>query len=249
MRKNGPRAICANPKIREHWRSGSPMTERIIVINPNSSETVTRAIDAAVEPLRRAGGPEIECLTLAEGPPGIETQRHVDEVVAPLCRLVEQQDNRAAAFVIACFSDPGLHAVREVTTKPAFGIAESGLLTALTLGSSVGIISILAASVPRHWRYLRALGIESRVAADVPIGLGVAQLSDDVEAKRRMTAVGRQLIDQHGADVIVMGCAGMARQREGLEASLGVPVVDPTPAAVGAAITAVRLGYRQNRRR
>src|SRR5215467_8824385 len=119
------------------------MTDRIIVINPNSSAAVTRAIDAAVEPLRSPHGPEIECLTLAEGPPGIETQRHVDEVVAPLCRLVEQQDNRAAAFVVACFSDPGLHAVREVATKPAFGIAESGLLTALTLGSSVGIISIL----------------------------------------------------------------------------------------------------------
>ncbi len=225
------------------------MAERIIVINPNSSETVTRAIDAAVEPLRRAGDPEIECLTLAEGPPGIETQRHVDEVVAPLCRLVEQQDNRAAAFVIACFSDPGLHAVRETTTKPTFGIGESGLLTALTLGSSIGIISILAAGVPRHWRYLRALGIESRVAADIPIGLGVAQLTQEDEVRRRMTEVGRQLIDQHSTDVIVMGCAGMARQREGLEASLAVPVVDPTPAAVGAAITAVRLGYRQNMRR
>jgi Asp/Glu/hydantoin racemase len=225
------------------------MSERIIVVNPNSSEAVTRAIDGAVAPLRRAGGPEIECLTLAEGPPGIETQRHVDEVVAPLCRLVEQQDNRAAAFVIACFSDPGLHAVREVTSKPAFGIAESGLLTALTLGSAIGIISILAAAVPRHWRYLRALGIESRVAADIPIGLGVAQLADDSETTRRMTAVGRRLIDDHGADVIVMGCAGMARQRAALEASLGVPVVDPTPAAVGAAITAVRLGYRQSRRR
>ena len=225
------------------------MTERIIVINPNSSETVTRAIDAAVEPLRSAGGPEIECLTLTKGPPGIETQRHVDEVVAPLCRLVEQQDNRASAFVVACFSDPGLHAVREVTSKPAFGIAESGLLTALTLGSSVGIISILAAAVPRHWRYVRALGIESRVAADLPIGLGVAQLADEAETKRRMTEVGRRLIDDHGADVIVMGCAGMARQRSGLEASLGVPVVDPTPAAVGAALTAVRLGYRQTMRR
>jgi len=223
------------------------MADRIIVINPNSSETVTRAIDAAVEPLRRAGGPEIECLTLAEGPPGIETQRHVDEVVAPLCRLVEQQDNRAAAFVVACFSDPGLHAAREATSKPVFGIAESGLLTALTLGSAVGIISILAAGVPRHWRYVRALGIESRVAADLPIGLGVAQLADEGETKRRMTEVGRCLIDDHGADVIVMGCAGMARQRAGLEASLGVPVVDPTPAAVGAAITAVHLGYRQSR--
>jgi allantoin racemase len=224
------------------------MTERIIVINPNSSESVTRAIDGAVEPLRSAGGPEIECLTLAEGPPGIETQRHVDEVAAPLCRLVAQQDNRAAAFVIACFSDPGLHAVREVTSKPAFGIGESGLLTALTLGSAIGIISILAAAVPRHWRYVRALGIESRIAADLPIGLGVAQLADDGEVKRRMTEVGRRLIDDHGADVIVMGCAGMARQREGLEASLGVPVVDPSPAAVGAALTALRLGYRQNRR-
>jgi Asp/Glu/hydantoin racemase len=225
------------------------MTDRIIVINPNSSETVTRAIDGAVEPLRQAGGPAIECLTLAEGPPGIETQRHVDEVVAPLCRLVEQQDNRAAAFVIACFSDPGLHAAREATTKPVFGIAESGLLTALTLGSSIGIISILAAAIPRHWRYVRALGIESRVAADIPIGLGVAELARDEEVRERMTAVGRRLIDDHGADVIVMGCAGMARQRAGLEASLGVPVVDPSPAAVGAAITALRLGYRQSRRR
>jgi Asp/Glu/hydantoin racemase len=103
--------------------------------------------------------------------------------------------------------------------------------------------------VPRHWRYLRALGIESRIAADIPIGLGVAQLADDGEVKRRMTEVGRRLIDDHGADVIIMGCAGMARQRSGLEASLGVPVVDPSPAAVGAAITALKLGYRQTVRR
>ena len=224
------------------------MTGRITVINPNSSGAVTRAMDAAVEPLRLAGGPEIECLTLAEGPPGIETQRHVDEVVAPLCRMVEQQDNRSDAFVVACFSDPGLHALRETTSKPVFGIGESGLLTALTLGSTVGIISILPAGVPRHWRYIRALGIESRVAGDIPIGMGVTQLGQDDEVKRRMTEVGRQLIDEHGADVIVMGCAGMARQRAGLEAALKVPVVDPTQAAVGAALTAVRLGYRQNMR-
>src|SRR5262249_26455335 len=133
LRKDRLRPICVAARIRKDWLSGSPMTERIIVINPNSSATVTRAIDAAVEPLRRAGGPGIECPPRAEGPPGIETQRHVDEVAAPLCRLVEQQDSRASAFVIACFSDPGLHAVRETTAKPAFGIGESGLLTALTL--------------------------------------------------------------------------------------------------------------------
>ena len=222
------------------------MSDRIIVINPNSNDGVTQVMDAAVTPLRMAGGPEIECVTLAEGPPGIETQRHVEQVVAPLCRLAEQQDNRAAAFVVGCFSDPGLHALREATAKPVFGIGESGLLTALTLGNAIGIISILTAGVARHRRYARALGIDGRIAGDIPIGLGVSELARDDEVGRRMIAVGRRLIDERGADVIVMGCAGMARQRGVLEVALRVPVVDPTPAAVGAAIAAVRLGYRQN---
>ena len=36
------------------------MIERILVINPNSTEVVTRGIDEAVEPLRMAGGPAID---------------------------------------------------------------------------------------------------------------------------------------------------------------------------------------------
>ena len=63
------------------------MGERIVVINPNSSEDVTEGIDAALDGLRLVGGPEIDCLTLADGPPGIESQRHVDGVIVPLCRL------------------------------------------------------------------------------------------------------------------------------------------------------------------
>src|SRR5204863_1334284 len=88
------------------------MTEtraRIRVVNPNSNEAVTRGIDAALAPLRFADGPEIVCSTLAEGPLGIETQADVDSVVMPLLRLIEA-DNASDAFVIACYSDPGLHA-------------------------------------------------------------------------------------------------------------------------------------------
>jgi allantoin racemase len=59
-----------------------------------------------------------------------------------------------------------------------------------------------------------------------------------------MTAVGRALRDEDGADVLVMGCAGMARYRPRLEEALGIPVVDPTQAAVGMAIAATQLGYR-----
>src|SRR5688572_29169408 len=111
----------------------------IIVINPNSTEAVTRAMDDGLAPLRVPGGPEIVCQTLPEGPPGIESQRDADSVILPLCRRVAEQEAQAAAFVIACFSDPGLFAARETTRKPVFGIAECGILSALTLGHRFGV--------------------------------------------------------------------------------------------------------------
>jgi Asp/Glu/hydantoin racemase len=216
---------------------------RILVVNPNSTAAVTAAIDRALEPLRMIGGPAIECLTLAEGPPGIETQAHVEQVVQPLCRLVRARAD-ASAFVIACFSDPGLHLCREATERPVLGIAECGLLTALTRGERFGILAILRTSLPRHLRYVRQLGLAARFAGDLPLGLGVVELSDEDRTFARMAEVGARLRDEHGADVLVLGCAGMAQYRAPLEQSLGLPVVDPTQAAVTMAIGAVRLGSR-----
>jgi Asp/Glu/hydantoin racemase len=218
------------------------MSARIVVINPNSTEAVTGAIDRAIAPLRMAGGPEIACVTLAEGPPGIETQAHVEQVVQPISRLIRAREHDAAAFVIACFSDPGLHLAREATARPVFGIAECGLLSALTLGERFGIVSILAGSVPRHLRYVRQLGLAWRFAADLPIGLGVVELADPGRTVVRLSAIGSELRDHYGADVLVLGCAGMAQYRPDLEAALGIPVVDPTQAAVTMAIGAVQLG-------
>jgi Asp/Glu/hydantoin racemase len=218
------------------------MSERIIVINPNSTQAVTQAIDAALGPWRMAGGPAIECVTLAEGPPGIETQAHVEQVVQPICRLVRARED-AGAFVIACFSDPGLHAARETTGRPVFGIAECGLLTALILGERFGIVAILKTSLPRHLRYVRQLGLAQRFAGDLPLGLGVVELADEARTLERMIEVGTRLRDQLGADVLVLGCAGMARYRAALAAALGVPVVDPTQAAVTMALGAVRQAH------
>ncbi|MBV8591275.1 MAG: aspartate/glutamate racemase family protein [Acetobacteraceae bacterium] len=219
------------------------MPDRILVINPNSTAAVTHAIDEAMQPLRIAGGPEIACMTLAEGPPGIESQTDADGVIAPLCRVIREQEADSAAFVIACFSDPGLFSAREVTAKPVLGIAECGILTAMTLGHRFGVISILARSVPRHLRYIAAMGVGQRLAADLPIELGVTELADARTSLRRMIDVGRNLRDDHGADVLVMGCAGMARYRAELETAVRIPVVEPTQAAVAMATSRVRLGW------
>lgn len=217
------------------------MSGTIFVINPNSTEAVTAGIDKAVEPLRSSDGPAIECLTLNEGPPGIQCQRDVDGVIGPLLKRAAGLENEAAAFVVACFSDPGMHALREQSRRPVLGIAESGVLQALTLGQRFGVIAILPTSIPRHLRYFGAMGVMARFAGDLSIGMGVTELSNEAKTLERMTATGKTLRDVHHADVVVMGCAGMARFRRPLEEALGIPVVEPTQAATAMAVGRVRL--------
>ena len=217
----------------------SPAKE-IIVINPNSNEHVTSSMNTALEPLRLTNGPIIRSVTNVDGPSGIESQQDADTAALQVVDIIKR-NNSADAFVIACFSDPGIFAAREVTSKPVFGIAESGILTALSLGSSFGILAILDTSVPRHIRYIRSLGLEKRLAGDLAIGLGVAELSDEKKTFHRLQEVGRKLKDNSGASVLILGCAGMARYRLGLQESLGMAVVDPSQAAVSMAVSAVLL--------
>ena len=211
---------------------------RIRVVNPNSNETVTRNLDAALDVLRFENGPEIVCSTLPEGPFGIETQADVESVVLPLRRLVEA-DNASDAFVIACYSDPGLHVCREGTERPVFGIAECGVLTALARAGRFGVIAIGQRSIPRHMRYLRQMALVERLAGERPLGMTVAETASGEKTLERMIEVGRQLKEEDGAEAVVMGCAGMARHRRPLEDALGIPVIDPALAAVTMAIGAI----------
>ncbi|AXC50181.1 Asp/Glu racemase [Paracoccus suum] len=220
----------------------SAQNSTIYVINPNSSTVVTAGIDAAMEPLRPCGL-RIECVTLEGTPKGIQTQRDVDSIDGPLLNRAAQLEDSACGFVVACFSDPGMFALREQSRHPVLGIAECGMLTAMSLGQRIGVISILSTSIPRHMRLFGAMGIMDRIAADRAIGMGVADLADDARAVALMSETGRMLRDEDGADVLVMGCAGMARFRAAVEQAVGIPVVEPTQAAVGMMIGRVSLGW------
>ncbi len=215
----------------------------IVVINPNSDAEVTAGLDRVLAGLRFPGGPPIVCLTLSDAPKGIQTSTDVAVVVGPLCRLIERHEREAAAFVIACFGDPGIHAAREVTAKPVIGIGEAGLTMALNLGERIGIITNLATDVAGHWRQVRTLGLASRIAGVRAVEIPVVGLADEARGLPRMIEAGRALIDQDGAQVLVPACAGMTRYGDRLREALGVPVVDATVAAVGVALAAVRAGF------
>lgn len=217
---------------------------RILVINPNSNDDVTKGFSEVLDPLRLPGGPDIECVTLSEGPFGIETQEHVESVTLPLRRTVVERTD-VDAFVIACYSDPGITVCREATNKPVFGIQESGVLAALSRGERFGVIALGPQSIKRHLRYIRQLGLENRLAAERPLHMSVAA-AEDADAYPRVLQVARELVEKDAADVLLLGCAGMTRHRLPLEQDLAVPVIDPVQMAVAQALTAVLLSAGSN---
>lgn len=214
------------------------MSQTLFVINPNSTQAVTDHISLALEPFRIAGGPKIVCETLKSGPPGIESQAHVDGISEKLIEYfaAHPQHAGADAVVLACFSDPGFHAMRETLDCPVYGSAECAYLTAAATADRFGVISILSRAVPRHKRQVRLMGLEHKLAEDLAIEIGVVDLAQEDITFARMREVGGTLKSKHGAKVVIMGCAGMARYRARLEDALDIPVIDPTQAAVSIAL-------------
>ena len=102
------------------------MIRPIVVINPNSNQSVTDGLEKGLMPFHQIGAFPIECGTLTDGPFGIESQLDSDSVVIPLTNLVKTRPD-ASAFVIACYSDPGVDACRSITPQPVFGIQDSGV--------------------------------------------------------------------------------------------------------------------------
>ena len=214
------------------------MEKRILVINPNSDHTVTASMDKNLQSLRFPGGPVVDCATLEHAPPGIETARHVDEVVAPLCELIAREHNHTDAFVIACFGDPGLASARETTPKPVIGICEGGITSALNHGELFGVLTNLPGDVNPGLRQIRALGLNTRLAGIEAAGIAVVDLADATRAPQNLMMAADKL-KERGADVVILGCAGMVAYRAVLAQHTGLKIIDPVHAATGLAITAV----------
>ena len=203
----------------------------IIVINPNSNEAVTQGLRDSLLPF-----PDVECVTLSEGPFGIESQRDSDMVIAPILKLIESRKD-ADAFVIACYSDPGIDAAKSIAPVPVFGIQEAGTATALCRADLFGVIAIGEPSILRHRKYMRRMGVLDRLAGERALNMSVDETARGENTFKRLTDVGGDLI-KDGAGCLILGCAGMARHRAPLEQTLGVPIIDPTQAAVAMALGA-----------
>lgn len=197
----------------------------ILVVNPNSSVTVTDAIAEALRPL----GPHFEVVQIDEGPDTIRTDADVTQAGQRFAALAESRPD-ADGFITACFSDPGLDLARTRVSQPVTGAQEAALLAAAALGR-FGIIALSERAIPRHLARVAAMGLADRLVAELPLSdVSAMDSGRDPAAYAQILAHGRTLRDG-GARSIVLGCAGMAALTVRLEADLSVPVVEPILAA------------------
>ena len=208
---------------------------QILVINPNSNQEVTKVIDKELQSFIFSDGPEIVCEDLPEGPFGIESQTDIESVKLPLRNIVSERID-IDAFVIGCYSDPGLQVCREATDRPVFGIQECGVLVAMTQGNRFGVIALQKNSIRRHLIYLKQMGVIGRFAKERAANLSVDECATGIKTFEKLFSVAQQLRDEDHADTIILGCAGMASHRSRLESKIGIPVIDPVKAAVSMAM-------------
>jgi len=213
------------------------MSQRILVINPNSNDSVTRGMDTALQPVRRPGQVDITCHTLDDAPFGIETDDDIDQAARLVVPHIAGNPGYSA-YVIACYSDPGLDAARRQSDAPVYGIQESAVALCATHERRFGVLALGRESIQRHIAYVRALGMHAWHAGERPIDVSVDQAANDPRTLEKIVESGRQLIEEDGAEYLVLGCAGMAAWRKPAQRALGVPVIDPVLAAVTLAVSA-----------
>ena len=209
---------------------------RILVINPNRSADCTAGIDAAVARFRHPGGPAIDVVDLPEGPPAIYTWRHWHAVIEPLCQRIERET--ADVYIVACGSDPGIDAARTATDRPVFGVFRSAVAAAVAQAERFGVIALVDSSKARHVAALRAMGLDARLAAEVPLNVSMAALLEPDTVRGRLIDAARTCVDA-GAGAVILGCTGMAHHRAAIEAAAGVTVIEPCQAAVALALVTV----------
>ncbi|KAI0364240.1 hypothetical protein BV20DRAFT_872337 [Pilatotrama ljubarskyi] len=211
----------------------------ILVINPNSSESMTTALEPILADLQHPG----LSLRYHTGPAGrsppsvndlatsILSAAHTYEALLPLIVVEESGRDEYDAYLVACFSDhPLVGMIRERTSKPVLGIFEASIMQALALGQPFGIVT-----TGQYWEAAltagvkRIFGSEDMGGAFVGVqstGMSARELHDiqpDVVAERISAATSH--IVAKGARTIIMGCAGMSGMEEAVHnGSKGVPI-------------------------
>ncbi|MDG4897392.1 aspartate/glutamate racemase family protein [Mesorhizobium sp. WSM4976] len=218
---------------------------RILVINPNTTQSMTAKIGEAAASVA-SDATQVVAVNPADGPPSIEG--YFDEVFAIPGIIAEMGKVQADAYVIACFDDTGLDAARCATEAPVIGIGEAAFHMASLVAGKFSVVTTLARSVPAIEHNLVKYGLASRCAKVRSSDVAVLELErPGSNARHRISQEIARAVSEDHAEAIVLGCAGMADLAHSLSEEHGIPVLDGVVCAVTLAESLFRVGLKTSK--
>jgi allantoin racemase len=220
---------------------------KIMVINPNTSISMTDHLRKELGQIKR---PDTELTVFCpdKGPETIESAYDEAMATPPTLELVRKANREGYdAVILACFSDPGLEAAKEISQIPVIGIEESSLHMAAMVGAKFTVITPRKQRIASKREHVHLRGLKHFLASVRSLDLSVAETDADPEkTKRRVLEVGKQAVED-GAEVIILGCAGMAGYGPEIESKLKIKVIDPSAVALKVAEALVDLGLTHSK--
>ena len=222
---------------------------KIMVINPNSSLEMTAHLDRVLNKIK-GEHTELTVTCPPNGPLAIESS-YDEAMCAPgVLELVKKaNEEKYDAVILACFSDPALEQAREISDILVTGIEEISLHVAAMLGSKFTVLTMTDKRVSSKEAHVRRFKLEGSLASVRPLGMSVAEIeADEKRACAQILKVAKEAAEKDGAEVIVLGCAGMAGYADVVRSDLGMEVIDPSSLALKVTEALVAAGMKQSKR-
>ena len=207
---------------------------RLLVINPNTGQATTQRLKEWLNGLLPSHV-HLDCITARFGAPYIACEAShavaghalLDAWAAHLQSGAELPDG----IVIACFGDPGLFALREVSACPVTGLAEASFMQA-ALHGSFAIVTGGVRWKPMLQRLALGLGYASLLTHIEVVEQDGAALLADREMALRVLSKACVQAAASGAKAVILGGAGLAGYASALQADCPLPLIDSVSAAL-----------------
>ena len=222
---------------------------KLLVINPNSSETVTGAILQSAQRAASAGT-ELVAVTTKGGTRNIDSafgDYMSGSYMIRTC-LEAVPVHRPDAVVLAGFGRVGIDALKEALTIPVVSISEASMAMACLLGHRFTTLTMLQQFIPYQQDLVRYYGFEAKCASVRAINVNVEECVTERERTlRELSAEIRKVVAEDRAEVVILACAGLCGYDQDLTKLAGVPVLDPVAVAVKVAESFVGLGITHSK--
>ncbi|MEB6592544.1 aspartate/glutamate racemase family protein [Pseudomonas asiatica] len=215
---------------------------RILIANVNTTEAITEAIAEQARAVA-APGTEIVGLTPWFGAESVEGNFESYLAAIAVMDRVLAYDGPYDAVIQAGYGEHGREGLQELLNVPVVDITDAAASTAMYLGHAYSVITTLDRTVPLIEDRLKLSGLYDRCASVRASGLAVLELEADPQrAVEAIVEQAERAVRDDKAEVICLGCGGMAGLDEQIRQRTGVPVVDGVSAAVTIAEALVRMG-------